>query len=171
MRDFKSEIRNVPDFPVAGIQFKDITTLIKDPQAYHEAIDELARSVEGKEIDVVVGPEARGFIVGGPLAYATHTGFVLARKPGKLPAQVARYEYQLEYGTDALEIHTDAITKGTKVLIADDLLATGGTAMAVVKLVESMGGEVVGLRFLIELEDLGGRKALEGYDVASLVQY
>lgn len=109
--------------------------------------------------------------MGGPLAYATHTGFVLARKPGKLPAQVARYEYQLEYGTDALEIHMDAITKGTKVLIADDLLATGGTAMAVVKLVESMGGEVVGLRFLIELEDLGGRKALEGYDVASLVQY
>ena len=171
MMDLKQYIRNIPDFPVPGIQFKDITTLLKDAGAYHEAIDQLAKSIEGLRPDAIVGPEARGFIVCAPLAYAAHVGFIPARKPGKLPSAVCRYEYALEYGTDSLEIHKDAIKPGMRVVVADDLLATGGTAMAAVKLIESMGGEVVGLRFLIELEELGGRQALAGYDVTSLIRY
>jgi len=169
--DLKSVIRNIPDFPVPGIQFKDITTLLKIPDAYRQAIDEIVESIQDLGADTVVGPEARGFIICAPVAYAAGLRFVPARKPGKLPAAVSRYEYALEYGTDALEIHKDAIQKGHKVVIADDLLATGGTALAVAKLVESMGGEVVAMRFMIELTDLKGRETLKGYDVRSLVQY
>ena len=169
--DLKKYVRNIPDFPVPGIQFKDITTLLKDPEAYRFAIDSIAESLKGLGAQVVVGPEARGFIVCAPLAYAMGLSFVPARKPGKLPAEVCRYEYSLEYGTDAIEIHKDAILPGTKVAIADDLLATGGTAMAAIKLIESMGGQVVALRFLIELEELGGRELLKDYDVRTLMAY
>lgn len=169
--DLKALIRNVPDFPVSGIQFKDITTLLKNPAAYRQAIDEIVESIKGLGADTVVGPEARGFIICAPVAYAAGLSFVPARKPGKLPAPVSKYEYALEYGTDSLEIHKDAINKGSKVIIADDLLATGGTAYAVSKLVESMGGEIVAMRFMIELTDLKGREVLKGYDVHSLIQY
>ena len=171
MLNLKDYIRNIPDFPTKGIQFKDITTLLKDAQAFQEAVDSLARSLEGIDVDVIVGPEARGFLFGAPLAYAMGKGFVLARKPGKLPAQTARYEYDLEYGTDALEIHIDAINKGMRVAIVDDLLATGGTALAVAKLVELAGGTVTAIRFALELKELEGRTLLKEYNVDALVAY
>ena len=169
--DLKKAIRNVPDFPKPGIMFYDVTTLLQDKDAYCETIDRMVESLRGKQVDLVVGPEARGFILGSALAYALRAGFVLARKPGKLPCETISYEYELEYGADSLEIHVGAIPRGAKVVVADDLLATGGTALAVIRLIEQVGGEVVAVRFGIELEDLKGRELLKGYDVESIVKY
>ena len=169
--NFREKIRNVPDFPQQGIQFKDITTLLKDGQAFRLAIDMLSEPYKNKQIDVVVGPEARGFAIGAPVAYTLASGFVPIRKPGKLPAETLKYEYSLEYGKDALEIHKDAIEPGSQVLIVDDLLATGGTTIATIRMIEQLGGNVVGLAFLIELSFLNGRDVLAGYEVTSLVQY
>lgn len=169
--NLKERIRVVPDFPREGIQFIDITTLLKDKEAYVYAVDELVSSIKDKDVDLIVGPEARGFVIGAPIAYALKVGFVPVRKPGKLPAETVKYEYELEYGSDCLEIHRDAVKPGQRVVIVDDLLATGGTALAAAKLVEKLGGIVVGFAFIVELTYLEGRKHLEGYEVASLVQY
>lgn len=169
--NLREKIRNVPDFPQHGIQFKDITTLLKDGKAFRLAIDMLAEPYKQQSISVVIGPEARGFAIGAPVAYVLESGFVPIRKPGKLPAETLSYEYSLEYGKDALEIHKDAIEPGSRVLIVDDLLATGGTTMATIKMVEQLGGKVVGLAFLIELSFLNGRQVLAGYDITSLIQY
>jgi adenine phosphoribosyltransferase len=169
--DLKEKVRVIADFPEPGISFKDITTLLQDGKAFCFAINELAAPFKNQEIDVVIGPEARGFVVGTPVAYALGVGFVPVRKPGKLPAEVLRHEYSLEYGKDALEMHKDAIKPGAKVLIVDDLLATGGTTQAVISMVKSLGGEIAGLAFLIELEFLEGRKALSEYNVFSLIKY
>ncbi|MDF2876820.1 MAG: apt [Sporomusa sp.] len=169
--DLREKIRNVPDFPEQGIQFKDITTLLKDGKAFRVAIDRLAEHYLDKHIDIVVGPEARGFAVGAPVAYVLGAGFVPIRKPGKLPAEIISQAYSLEYGKDALEIHKDAIEPGSRVLIVDDLLATGGTTVATVKMIEQLGGTVAGLAFLIELSFLNGRENLGGYNINSLVQY
>ena len=169
--DFKKTIREIPDYPKKGILFYDITTLLKDGKAYNELITAICDSLRGLDIDVVVGPEARGFVIGAPVAYGINAGFVLARKPGKLPADVYSISYGLEYGHDVLEIHRDAIKTGMRVAIVDDLLATGGTALATAKLIGSMGAEVVGLRFAIELEDLNGRANLADYDVQSVMKY
>jgi adenine phosphoribosyltransferase len=162
--DLASKIRDIPDFPKRGIVFKDIMPLLADPQALHQTVEELAEFAEPRKPDLILGAEARGFILGAALAYRLECGFVAARKPGKLP-------YALEYGFDALELHADAITPGTRVLVHDDLLATGGTAKAKADLVEQLGGEVVGLAFVIELEFLNGRDRLDGYDVFSLIRY
>ncbi len=169
--DLKSTIREVQDFPKKGINFKDITTLLKDPAALRYTIDEITKSMEGKQVDVVAGPESRGFIVGVPVAYKLGAGFVPVRKLGKLPAEVESYEYALEYGTDILEIHKDAIKPGQKVAIVDDLLATGGTVLATAKLIEALGGEVVSVNFLMELTFLGGREKLKDYPLHSLISY
>ena len=168
---YKDLIRVVPDFPTQGISFKDITTMIKDGNAFRSAVRQMAAEFAGEKIDIVAGAEARGFIVGSAIAYELGAGFVPVRKPGKLPSEVLHHEYSLEYGVDALEIHRDAIQAGQKVLIVDDLLATGGTTKAVISMVEQLGGEVAGLSFLIELLFLNGRKGLEHYKVHSLVQY
>ena len=170
-QDFKATIREIPDFPKEGILFYDVTTLLKDPQAYGELIAQMADSLRELNVDVVVGPEARGFVIGAPVAYAVGAGLVLARKPGKLPAEVYSLSYGLEYGSDSLEIHRDAIKPGMRVAICDDLLATGGTALATAKLVELMGAEVVRFRFAIELLDLGGAEKLKDYDVKSFIKY
>ncbi|MEF9935295.1 MAG: adenine phosphoribosyltransferase [Clostridium sp.] len=167
----QEKIRIIENFPKEGISFKDITPIFQDAQALKELIDIFKSQVEGMEIDVVVGPEARGFLIGAPLAYAIGAGFVPIRKPGKLPSDTLRYEYALEYGTDTLEIHKDAIKKGQKVLIVDDLLATGGTISSVAKLVEELGGEVVSMNFIVELTGLEGIKKLEKYNVTSLLKY
>lgn len=164
-------IRHIPGFPKEGILFHDIMPMLQDPEALHYAVDRLADFARGRQVDLVLGAEARGFILGAAMAYALHVGFVTARKPGKLPFTVNRCEYDLEYGTDALEMHSDAIKPGQRVLIHDDLLATGGTAAAKVRLVEDAGGVVAGLAFLIELTDLGGREKLQGYEVFSLLEY
>ncbi|MDK2918432.1 MAG: adenine phosphoribosyltransferase [Candidatus Petromonas sp.] len=169
--DLKNKIRVIEDFPKKGISFKDITTLLQDGEAYKYAIDLCIKKVENKEYDVIVGPEARGFLIGAPMAYAAKKAFVPVRKPGKLPFETIKYEYKLEYGTDVLEIHKDAIKPGQKVLIVDDLLATGGTILSTIKLIEELGGEVVGVLFLIELTFLDGRDTLKGYDVISLIEY
>ena len=169
--DLKDTIRSIPDFPKEGILFRDVTTLFKNPEGYRQLIDELAESVRALEPEIVVGPEARGFVIGSALAYALGAGFVLARKPGKLPCDTISQEYALEYGTDSLEIHTDSILPGQRVVVVDDLLATGGTAMATIRLVEQAGGKVVAARFAIELSDLGGREALAGYDVGAAIIY
>ncbi len=169
--DFKEKIRVVLDFPEKGIRFKDITTLLNDGDAFHQAIDALADPYRDKGIDLVVGPEARGFIVGVPVAYTLGAGFVPVRKPGKLPAETLTYEYSLEYGKNTLEMHKDAIVPGQRVLIVDDLLATGGTIEATIAMVEALGGVIVGLVFLIELSYLDGRKKLANYDVMSLMKY
>ncbi len=171
MEDLKKLIREVPDFPKPGILFYDITTLLKDPVGLHRAVDSLANHYVGKVIDRVVGIEARGFIFAPMVAYRLNAGFIPVRKPMKLPAQVARATYKLEYGQDSLEIHRDAIAKDHDVLIIDDLLATGGTAAAVAQLVESLGGRVVGIGFLIELEFLKGREKLTPYDLHSVLKY
>jgi adenine phosphoribosyltransferase len=171
MDDLKKLIREVPDFPKPGINFYDITTLLKDPEGFRKTVDALAAEFEGTKIDTVVGIEARGFIFAPALAYHLGAGFVPVRKPKKLPAERASVSYDLEYGQDTLEIHRDAITDQHRVIIADDLLATGGTAKAVVDLVESLGGKVEGLVFVVELEFLPGRKKLDGYDVRSLIKY
>ena len=167
--DLAQYIRNVPDFPVEGIQFKDITTLLQDPVPFSGSVEALLAHYGEQEIDVVVGIESRGFIWGAVLAYELGVGFVPVRKPGKLPAETIRAEYTLEYGTNALEMHKDAIQPGQKVLVIDDLLATGGTAQATCELVEKLGGEIVGVAFLIELTFLNGREKLSDYDVLSLV--
>jgi len=167
----KDSIRVIDNFPAEGISFKDITTLLKNHTEFKKSIDELAERFKDEEIDVIVGPESRGFIFATPLAYILGAGFVPVRKPGKLPGETAKISYGLEYGSDTLEIHKDSIQKGQKVLIVDDLLATGGTMAAAAKLVEELGGEVVGLGFLIELEELHGRDKLKGYNIESLVKY
>lgn len=169
--DLKKLIRDVPDFPKPGIVFKDITTLTKDPEGLKAAVDELVAGYRDARVDVVVGIEARGFLFGAPVALALGVGFVPARKPGKLPAATASAEYELEYGTDAIEMHRDAISPGQRVLIVDDLLATGGTAKAAVELVEQLGGEVAGIAFVIDLTFLNGREKLEGYRVTSLIEF
>jgi adenine phosphoribosyltransferase len=171
MDNLKNLIREVPDFPKPGINFYDITTLLKDPDGFHEAIDALRRHYAGKGIRTVAGIEARGFIFAPALAYALNAGFVPIRKAKKLPAPTERVEYSLEYGTDSVEVHIDAVGPGQKVLIVDDVLATGGTAAAAAKLVEKLGGQVAGLGFVIELDFLQGRKKLAAYDVDSLMHY
>jgi adenine phosphoribosyltransferase len=171
MNHLKSLIREVPDFPKPGILFYDITTLLKDTQGLKAVIDGLSAHYTGKGIDTVVGIEARGFIFAPAVAYALGAGFVPVRKPGKLPAAAERVEYELEYGSDVLEIHRDAVEVGSRVLIVDDVLATGGTAAGVAKLVRQLKGEVVGLEFVIELDFLKGRDRLPGLDVQSLVHY
>ena len=167
----KDKIRVIENFPTEGISFKDITTLLKDKEGFKNCIDELVGRFKDEKIDIVVGPESRGFIFATPMAYLLGAGFVPVRKPGKLPAETLRYTYNLEYGTDSLEIHKDSIKPGQNVLIVDDLLATGGTMSAAAKLVQDLGGNVVGLCFLIELEDLKGREKLGEYRVESLVKY
>jgi len=169
--DLKQYITIVPDFPKPGILFKDITTLMDNGKAYKYATDQIVQYAREKQIDIVVGPEARGFIIGCPVAYAPGVGFAPVRKEGKLPREVVRVEYGLEYGTDVLTMHKDAIKPGQRVLITDDLLATGGTMRATIDLVEQLGGVVAGLAFLIELTELGGRKKLEGYDILALMQF
>ena len=171
MEDLKKLIREVPDFPKPGILFYDITTLLKDPLGLHWAVDLLANHYVGQLIDRVVGIEARGFIFAPMVAYRLNAGFVPVRKPKKLPAATARATYSLEYGQDALEIHRDAISQGHQVLIIDDLLATGGTAAAVAGLVESLGGKVTGIGFLIELEFLKGRQKLSRYNLHAILKY
>ena len=169
--DLKAKIRDIPDFPRPGIVFKDIMPLLADADALHETVERLAEFAAPRQPDVIMGAEARGFILGGALAHRLNCGFVAARKPGKLPWQTISAKYALEYGFDALELHADAIRDGARVLIHDDLLATGGTARAKTELVEQLGGEVVGLAFVIELEFLKGRDNLAAYDVFSLVQF
>lgn len=169
--NLKEKIRVIEGFPKEGISFKDITTLVADGEAFKESIDRIVEHLKDKNVDVILGPEARGFIFGVPVAYALGVGFVPVRKKGKLPAETVSVDYSLEYGVDVLEIHKDAIKKGQKVAIVDDLLATGGTVEAVAKLVEKVGAEVVALDFAIELTELKGRDKLEGYEIMSLVQY
>jgi adenine phosphoribosyltransferase len=169
--DLAAKIRDIPDFPKRGIVFKDIMPLLADAEALHETVERLGEFAGPREPDLILGAEARGFILGAALAYRLGCGFVAARKPGKLPWRTISAKYALEYGFDALELHADAIKPGTKVLIHDDLLATGGTARAKIDLVEQLGGTVVGLAFVIELEFLNGREKLQGYDVFSLIQY
>ena len=171
MDDLKKLIREVPDFPKPGINFYDITTLLKHPDGLRQTVDALAAEYEGEKVDTVIGVEARGFIFAPALAYHLGAGFVPVRKPKKLPAECLAISYDLEYGQDTLEIHRDAVGNGHRVLIADDLLATGGTAKAVCNLVEQLGGVVVGLVFVVELEFLPGRNKLDGYDVRSLIKY
>jgi len=170
-QDLSAKIRDIPDFPKPGIVFKDIMPLLADPASFRDTVEALAAFAEPRKPDVIMGAEARGFILGGALAYRLGCGFVAARKPGKLPWETVSAEYELEYGVDSLELHADAIGKGARVLIHDDLLATGGTARAKVNLVEQLGGEVVGVVFVIELAFLNGREKLAGYDVHSLIQY
>lgn len=169
--DLKTRIRNIPDFPQKGIMFRDITTLLKDPTAFRYSIQKLKEYYQDKKIDVIVGPESRGFIFGAVLAYELGVSFVPIRKPGKLPSEVEFEDYEKEYGPDKLEIHKDAIHKGANVLLIDDLLATGGTIKAAANLIEKLGGDVMGLGFLIELSFLKGRDLLKGYDVYSLIDY
>ena len=167
----KGLIREVPDFPKPGILFYDITTLLKDKTGFATLIDKLSESFIAQDVDLVLGMEARGFIFAPALAYRLNAGFVPVRKPGKLPAECVKFDYALEYGTNTLEIHRDAIQPGQRVLIVDDLLATGGTAEATAKLAESLGGKVAGLGFVVELEFLKGRDKLKGYEVTSLLNY
>jgi len=169
--DLAAYIRSVPDFPKPGILFRDITTLLKVPKAFQEAVDRLAELAEEASPELIVAVESRGFILGGAVAYKLGCGFVPARKPGKLPAEALREEYALEYGTDALEIHKDAVPRGAKVVVLDDLLATGGTAAATCRLVERLGGKVMRVVFLIELTDLKGRERLSKWDVVSIIKY
>jgi adenine phosphoribosyltransferase len=169
--DLASKIRDVPDFPKEGIVFKDVMPLIADPDYFADTIRQLAEWSRPREPDLVLGAEARGFIFGGALAYELGSGFIAARKPGKLPWETVEATYELEYGTDSLQMHRDAVTQGSRVIVLDDVLATGGTAHAKVALVEQLGGIVVGVLFVIELTFLNGRERLDGYDVHSLIQY
>ena len=169
--DYKSLIREVPDFPKPGILFYDITTLLKDAQAFRQILDELTSKYRNQGISKIVSIESRGFILGSPLAYHLGTGFVPVRKPGKLPADTFEVKYNLEYGATSLAIHRDAVRIGERVLIVDDLLATGGTAAATVHLIRQLGGEIVSLAFLVELQFLKGREKLNGCDVHSMIQY
>ncbi len=169
--DLRTKIRNIPDFPVKGVQFKDITTLLKDKEAYRYCIDQITQHCKDLNIDYIAGIEARGFIIGAPVAYNLQVGFLPIRKKGKLPYEVERISYQLEYGENVLEIHRDAFQEGDRIMVIDDLLATGGTTLAVFKLIEKLKGEVVGADFIIELEMLKGREKLSGYEIFSLVKY
>lgn len=170
--DLKSKLRHVYDFPKKGIDFIDITTVLQDPEALKYSLEKMKESMEEfGDFDIIVAPEARGFIFGVPLAYMMGKGFIPVRKPGKLPYKTISFEYELEYGTSTLEIHEDAIKPGQKVLIIDDLLASSGTAESIVKLIEKMGGEVVGIQVLIELVFLKGREKLKGYKVKSIVEF
>ena len=169
--DLSTKIRDVPDFPKKGIVFKDVMPLIADPEYFREAILELAEWARPREPDLILGAEARGFIFGAALAYELGAGFVAARKPGKLPWETVSATYELEYGTDSLEMHRDAVAEGARVIVLDDVLATGGTARAKVELVESLSGVVAGVLFVIELTFLHGRDRLQSYDVHSLIQY
>ena len=169
--DLRDKIRQIPDFPKEGIVFRDITTLIKDKSAFKQAVDEIVSDLKDKKIDYIVGPEARGFLMGSAVAYALGVGFVPVRKKGKLPGEVIQKEYVLEYGTDILEIHKDAIEKGSNVAIVDDLLATGGTVFAVSSLLEDIGAKVAAMEFLIELTFLNPREKLKKYHINSLVKY
>ncbi len=171
MQELKDLIRNIPDFPKEGIIFRDITTLLKDKEGLKKVIDILKDRYKDKNIDYIVGAESRGFIFGAPLAYAIGAGFIPVRKKGKLPCKTIRTSYELEYGTDFLEIHEDSIEKGKKVLIIDDLLATGGTARASIDLVEKLGGKVEEVAFVIELEFLKGREKLNPFEVYSIIKY
>ena len=171
MDNLKKLIREVPDFPKPGINFYDITTLLKDPTGLEETIDALTESCRGMSVDTVIGVESRGFIFGAPLAYQLGVGFIPVRKPKKLPSDTVSVSYELEYGTDSLEMHKDAVGEGHNVLIVDDLLATGGTARAVVDLVEGVGGKISALLFVVELTFLNGRAKFDGYNVKSLISY
>lgn len=168
--DLKKFIRDIPDFPKEGIIFKDITPLLKDAEAFNEAIDRIIEQYRDTEFDYIVGIEARGFLIGAPMAIKMGKGFIPIRKPGKLPAEIISKDYDLEYGSNKIEIHRDAISPGDKVLIIDDLLATGGTIAAAVELVEELGGQVTGIGFLYELSELYGRELLEGHNVFSLMK-
>jgi adenine phosphoribosyltransferase len=169
--DLKETIRVIPDFPKLGVRFKDITTLLKNRVAYQEMVNQLVEKCKGKEIDLIVGPEARGFVIAAPLAYAIGAGFIPVRKSNKLPHETIEVKYDLEYGQDVLTMHKDAIIPGQKVLIADDLLATGGTISATIELVKQLGGVIVGATFLIELTYLNGREKLGDTEIISLIQY
>jgi adenine phosphoribosyltransferase len=169
--DLRALVRDVPDFPTEGIVFKDIMPLVADPEAFRETIERLAEWARPRRPDIVLGAEARGFIFGGALAYALGCGFVAARKPGKLPWHTVTATYELEYGSDRLEVHADALRAGMRVLVLDDVLATGGTAKAKIELVEQLGATPVGVAFVIELTFLGGREKLAGYDVHALIAY
>ena len=169
--DLRALIREVPDFPKPGILFYDITTLLRQPAAFREVIDRMAEQVGETAVDVVVGMESRGFIFSAPLAYKLDAGFVPVRKLGKLPAETIEVEYELEYGTATLEIHSDAIEKGQRVLIVDDLLATGGTVLGTIELVRRLGGEIAGLSFMVELSALNGRDKLGDFDIHALLTY
>jgi adenine phosphoribosyltransferase len=169
--EIESLIRAIPDFPIPGILFRDITPLLKDKQGFHAAIDLFVEHFKGKSIDYVVGIEARGYMLGAPLAYALGAGFIPVRKPGKLPYETYTESYALEYGTNSLEVHADALKQGDKVVVVDDLLATGGTAAATLRLLERLGASVQAFAFLVELEALHGRQALNGADIVSFVKY
>ena len=169
--DLRERIRDVPDWPTEGVVFKDLMPLIADPEYFAETIERLAEWARPREPALVFGAEARGFIFGAALAYALHAGFIAARKPGKLPRETVEATYDLEYGTDSLHVHRDAVPKGARVIVLDDVLATGGTARAKVQLVEELGGVVAGVLFVIELDFLHGRDRLAGYDVHSLIHY
>lgn len=169
--DYKQYITEIEDYPIEGVKFKDITTLMQNGEIYKHAIDDLVKYAKEKQVDIIVGPEARGFIFGCPVAYALGVGFAPVRKDGKLPREVVKTDYGLEYGKDVLTLHKDAIQPGQKVLVTDDLLATGGTIEATIKLVEQLGGIVVGVAFLIELAYLKGRDRLKGYDICVLTTY
>ncbi len=171
MEDLKRDIREVPDYPKPGVNFYDITTLLKEPQGLRATVDSFGRLFTGRVIDKVIGIESRGFLFGPQLAYQFSAGFVPVRKPGKLPAETVKQPYELEYGTDELEMHRDAVEEGERVLIVDDVIATGGTAAASAKLVESAGAEVAAFGFVVELTFLNGRDKLAGYDVETLVRY
>ena len=171
MTDLKDKIRSIPDFPQKGVIFRDITTLLKDVEGLQQAIKQMHQKIIDLDYDVIVGAESRGFLFGMPIAYNDEKGFVPVRKKGKLPAETISKEYELEYGTATIEIHKDALKKGQKVVIVDDLLATGGTAKAIVEMVEEVGAEVVALDFLIELEGLKGREVLKNYRIESVLQY
>ncbi len=169
--DLKKYIKDIPDFPETGVIFRDVTPLLADGDAYHEAISQLVAYAQDKDVDIVAGPEARGFLFGCPVATELKCGFVPVRKPGKLPREVVSKKYELEYGHNEIQMHSDSIQPGQNVLIVDDLIATGGTVVAAISLIEQMGGNVVGIAFLIELEALKGRKVLENYDVFSILKY
>lgn len=171
MKRVEDYVRSIPDFPEKGIIFRDITSVLQDPDGLKLAVDGLEELLSGVDYDVVVGAESRGFIFGTPIAYNNHKAFVTARKKGKLPCEVITEEYELEYGTAAIELHKDSIKPGQKVVIVDDLIATGGTVEAIAKLVEKLGGEVVKIVFLIELKGLNGREKLSGYDVDAVIKY
>ena len=171
MKSIEEYVRTIPDFPEKGIMFRDITSVIQDPDGLALSIDKIDEAIGDIDYDVVVGPESRGFIFGVPIAYKNHKSFVPARKKGKLPCETVEETYALEYGTATMEIHKDAIKPGQKVVIIDDLMATGGTMAAIIRLIEKLGGEVVKIVFLIELEGLEGRKLLADYDVASIIAY
>lgn len=171
MKKVEDYVRTIPDFPEPGIMFRDITSVLQDADGLHLAIDGMQKELEGVDFDVLAGPESRGFIFGMPLAYNLHKPFALVRKKGKLPCETVQKEYDLEYGTAVIEMHKDSIKPGQKVVIVDDLIATGGTTEAIIQLVEELGGTVVKIVFLVELEGLKGREKLKGYDVASVIKY